>query len=323
MPAFNAQRWLAESIHSILTQGFADFELIIIDDGSTDATGAILANVARHDDRVHVVRVDHLGIAGALNRGLELARAPMIARMDADDLAHEDRFDKQLAFLRRHPNVAAVGTWAHVINEEGRRIGQLQPETDPAQLHVRLQKQNPFVHASMMFSADLVRRLGGYRAALEGAEDYDLWLRISERAQLANLPEPLLRYRRSASLGMAEVNKRLLSARLARLSAARRRAPLPDFVDDLRAPVDLDALKAGQELATTAAFFGLLSRPPGAALTASDLSVIARENLDHAERRAAQHWLRAVLKAQPSWGVRSAALFWLLRLHPARALQLL
>ncbi len=323
MPVFNNSKWLVEAIRSVRTQSLRKLELIIIDDGSTDQTELIIANAVRDDARIRTVRQERLGVAAALNYGIALARSPVIARMDGDDIADSDRLRKQLAFLNAHPRVAAVGSWAHVIDAGGHRTGELRPQTDASALQSLLPKTNPFVHSSMMLSAAAVRGVGGYRAELEGAEDYDLWLRISERAQLANLPEFLLSYRRhSASASAAATQRQLLSARLARLSAAERRIARPDFVDTLGVPAQLAALRRRDELRAIAELYELLGRSANGRFAARELRALRRADLDHAERKAAQHWLKDLLKSQKDWVIRSAALYWLLLLHPPRGLSL-
>ncbi len=323
MPVFNSGEWLAEAINSVRTQSLAEFELIIIDDGSTDQTESVIASAARDDARIRTVRQERRGVAAALNNGIALARSPVIARMDGDDIAKPDRLRQQLAFLEAHPHVAAVGSWAYVIDERGRRTGELRPETEPSALQRLLPKTNPFVHSSMMLSARVLRGVGGYRATLEGAEDYDLWLRISEQAKLANLPEFLLSYRRhSASASATAAQRQLLSARLARLSAAERRASRPDFIDTLALPVQLSELRRRDGLRATAELYELLGRSANGRFAARELRALAGADLDHAERKAAQHWLKDLLKSQKNWAIRSAALFWLLVLHPPRGLSL-
>src|SRR5437868_6554697 len=116
MPVFNSGDWLAEAINSVRTQSLAEFELIIIDDGSTDQTESVIASAARDDARIRTVRQERRGVAAALNNGIALARSPVIARMDGDDIAEPDRLRQQLAFLKAHPRVAAVGSWAYVID---------------------------------------------------------------------------------------------------------------------------------------------------------------------------------------------------------------
>jgi len=110
MPVFNSGAWLKQAIESIRSQSFADFELIVIDDGSTDQTGRIVENAARADVRIRSVGQEHLGISAALNRGVALARTPVIARMDADDVAAPDLLRIQMGFLEAHSDVVAVGS---------------------------------------------------------------------------------------------------------------------------------------------------------------------------------------------------------------------
>jgi glycosyltransferase involved in cell wall biosynthesis len=338
MPVFNSAEWLAEAIKSIQCQTITNFEFVIIDDGSTDASECILRRNARNDPRIRLWRQEHLGIAAALNRGIGLVRSRFIARMDADDVAHAERLQKQLSFLQAHPEVGAVGSWAHVIDEDDRQTGELRPESEPSKIRELLSKRNPFVHSSMMISADLVRRVGGYRSALDGAEDYDLWLRISECAKLANLPEPLMSYRRrKAPAGKATALKQLLSARLARIAAAERRARInlswrdkkdhgqlpPDFVDKLQHPIGLSALEGTSDLRTTRLLYNLLATDPATPVGASELRILGHAALDHAERRAAQYWLKALLMNQRAWTTQAAAFCWLLYLHPARGISLM
>lgn len=324
MPVFNSGAWLNQAIESISNQSFADFELIVIDDGSTDPTGQIVKDAAQADVRIRSVRQEHLGISAALNRGAALARAPFIARMDADDVAAVDRFQKQMAFLNMHSNVVAVGSWAHVIDERGQKIGDRKPATEPSQLQDILPRQNPFIHSSMMMRADVFRSLGGYRPVLDGAEDYDLWLRMSERAELANVSEFLLSYRSFPTpASTAGVRKQLLAARLARLSANVRRQLEPDFIDTLTAPLNVGALPDSGALSGTADFYELLVRPATDRFFAQDFRVFGKLDLDHAERRAAQFWLKELLVNPQHIEVRIAAVCWLLRLHPPRGLVLI
>ena len=319
MPVFNGAVWLQKAINSVLQQSFSDFEFIIVDDASTDASKQIAMEAARNDSRIRRIDQRHMGVAAALNRGVALARSPWIARMDADDIANPARFQQQITFLSKHPDMAALGSWASVIDEEGYQIGVLKPACEPDRLRAVLVKQNPFIHASMMMSVKLVRQLGAYRTVLEGAEDYDLWLRISECAPLANLPECLISYRRHfSSVSATAAHKQLLMARLARLSAADRRASRPDFVDELIAPITLDTLRVHDRLRTTVEFYGTLARSSKNFVGVRDLNRLGCTDLNHAERKAAQYWLVSLFKAQTSWIVRAWSIRWLLSLHPLR-----
>jgi glycosyltransferase involved in cell wall biosynthesis len=323
LPVFNGGEWLEPAIVSILGQSFPDLELIVIDDGSTDETGRIVENAKRNDGRIRSERLGHMGIATALNRGLAMARSEIIARMDADDLARPDRLQRQFAFLERNPNVAAVGSWARIVDRRGEATGALRPETESLALRRILEKQNPFVHSSMMLRADPVRRLGGYRPALEGAEDYDLWLRLSEHALLANVPEFLIDYRRhQTSASAAASHKQLLAARLARMSAEDRRASRADFVDEIKAPISLAALRSHEKLRTAADLYGLLARLASEPIGLRDLLVFWRMDLNHAERKAAQIRLKELLGRPTAWSIRILAFVTLLYLHPFRGLSL-
>jgi len=323
MPVFNAERWIHEAIRSIRNQTLADFEFIIVDDGSTDASESIIADAAGSDGRIHALRQTHYGVVAALNKGMAVARAKYIARIDADDVAEENRLELQRVFLESNPDVAALGTWATIIDEQGSKIGELKPQTDRRFLDAQLKRQNPFIHASMMFSTELMRQLGGYRDQLEGAEDYDLWLRMSERGWLANLAAFLLRHRRHlGSTSSAHSKKQLLAARLSRMSAARRRSSMPDFVSQLRAPIDPRHLLEVDELRGTGQFYSMLLRAPEDVMESGLLTCLHNLQIDHAERKAAQIWLHQAFKKNKSTAFRIRALFWLFYLHPSRAFSL-
>ncbi|MEN3346426.1 MAG: hypothetical protein V7632_61, partial [Bradyrhizobium sp.] len=128
MPVFNCAAWLPHALDSISAQSFPDFELIVVDDGSTDQSCRVVEDAAHSDSRIRLVRQARLGISTALNRAVALARSPIIARMDGDDVAAPDRLQTQMDFLGAHPDVAAVGSWARVIGHRSEVIGELRPE---------------------------------------------------------------------------------------------------------------------------------------------------------------------------------------------------
>ncbi len=239
MPVHNGASWLHEAVESVLRQSFTAFELLIIDDGSQDESPAISSRFARRDRRVRVIRQSKLDLASTLNRGFSEAAASVIARIDADDRAAPERIECQIRFLRAHPEIGLVGSWAEKIDARGRHLGWLRPETRSRELIGILQWTNPFIHSSIMLRADIARRLGGYRRAFKAAEDYDLWLRFAEVTNVANLPEFLVQYRRHArNVSKHDELRQAFSARLARNCAAMRRQGFADAANDLTGPPD-------------------------------------------------------------------------------------
>jgi glycosyltransferase involved in cell wall biosynthesis len=225
MTVYNGMPYLTEAIDSVRRQTFEDWELIVVDDGSTDDTAALLDRL--DDPRIRVVHQQNAGAPVASNRGLELCRSEFVARLDADDVALPTRLEKQLAFLRAHPRVGIVGTQFKWLFE-GRTGGTRPIPCDHRTIDARLiNETNGLVHSSMMCRTALLREIGGYWPWGVG-EDYDIFLRMSERAELANLDEVLLHVRMIdsslQSRRMAEV--RTLVA-YACESARRRRRQMP------------------------------------------------------------------------------------------------
>lgn len=198
MPVYEAERYLEEAIESILAQSMDDFELIALEDGSSDDSPRILAALAVRDDRVRVHAAPHEGLLRRLNEGIELARGTYIARMDADDISYPDRFKRQFAYMEAHPDCFAVGTFVDEIDPDGRTIRPLHIETTHEAIDDRLIKGDggALMHPAAMYRSDALRRVGGYREGLEGGEDMDLHLRLSELGRLANIPERLFLYRK-------------------------------------------------------------------------------------------------------------------------------
>jgi glycosyltransferase involved in cell wall biosynthesis len=195
MPVFNGEKYLAEAIWSILNQSFRDFEFIIIDDGSTDATWAILNSYT--DQRLRLVQnVENLGHTKALNKGLVLAQGEYIARMDADDISRPERLARQLDFLETHPEIGVLGTWVQIMGRYGDTSHTIQFPTEHGVLRWCLCFYDPIVHPSVMMRREIVERVGGYNSDMRHAEDYDLWRRLSHMNRLSNLPEVLLYLRK-------------------------------------------------------------------------------------------------------------------------------
>jgi GT2 family glycosyltransferase/polysaccharide pyruvyl transferase WcaK-like protein len=225
LPVHDAERYLPEAIESVLAQSFCDFELLAIDDGSRDGSAAILDAYARRDYRVRVVRRPHAGLVATLNAGLELARAELIARLDADDVALPQRLESQLARLAREPELVCIGGGFELIDEAGRAFDRAFPPCDHAAILARaLRGESPISHSAATYRRDLVRRLGGYDERARWVEDLDLWLRLSEHGELANLPTLVCRVRHhERSVSERHAAEQLAQARRVAEIACRRR----------------------------------------------------------------------------------------------------
>lgn len=186
--------WIRDAVLSVLAQKLADLELIVVDDASTDETAAILRAV--RDPRLVVERRPRGGLTSALNAALRRARAPLIARLDADDVALPERLLRQATFLADHPDVGLLGTAAREVDASGRLLATVAPPTEDTELRRLLIRRNPFVHSSVMIRRALLEETGGYDETFPVAQDYDLWMRISRATRLANLAEPLVVRRR-------------------------------------------------------------------------------------------------------------------------------
>ena len=198
--AYNAERFLASAVRSILVQTFTDFELIAIDDGSKDATAKILDDFAAGDPRVRVIHQTNTGQVQAAMNGIAASSGPLIARMDADDIAKPDRFAKQVAFFDAHPEVVLLGGAYEMIDERGRLLTTIpQPADDASLQNICLTGRCPICQPLAMFRRDAYEKAGGYRPPFNPAEDLDLWLRIGEIGQMACLPDVLLQYRQHAN----------------------------------------------------------------------------------------------------------------------------
>lgn len=331
MPVRNGAQWLPSAIDSVLTQSLPHIELLIIDDGSTDRTPEIVAGFAARDPRVQPIRQGALGLVTALNRGIGEARANLIARLDADDLALPERLARQVAGMDANPRLDLLGSWAEIIDGEGRVTGRLTPPPEPAQLRDTLARTNPFIHSSVMLRAEAVRRLGGYRAAFEAAEDYDLWLRLSEHGDIAIVPEILVRYREhGGNVTVRKAARQMFSARLAIRAAVARTSIGVDPADKLTAPPDWRTDVGNSFYATEARVFRFLELADPqvaqtAKLVADDLGAATSADLSHRERKLAQTAIVNLLRRDNRPAAWSAPkLIWkLFILHPPRALALL
>ena len=191
MPVYNAAPFMREAMDSILDQTFQDFEFLIIDDGSTDNSAAIVRSYA--DPRIRFVQNErNLKLTATLNRGLELARGEYVARMDADDISLPERLAKQAAFLDAHPSVGIAGVWAMAFGEAQFKIPH---PADPERIRAKLLFDSALVHPAVLMRRSALNAHGLCYRPLGHFEDYDLWQRAARVFPLANLPEYLFRYR--------------------------------------------------------------------------------------------------------------------------------
>lgn len=199
LPVYNCEKYLASSVESILNQSFSDFELIIVNDGSTDNTLQIIKTFTDH----RIVLVDQMnqGLAKALNNGIKLSRGKYIARQDADDLSYKERLLKQVNYLDTHAHVGLVGTWARIVNEEGSDTGRTHLHaTENCSLKFDLCFDNPFVHSSVMFRREVIEQVGVYDPSIHSLiQDFEYWHRISKKFEIGNVNEVLLDYREISS----------------------------------------------------------------------------------------------------------------------------
>lgn len=231
MSVYNGERHVKEAIRSIRFQTFADYEFIIVDDGSTDATGYILAESARQDPRLRLFRNDaNWGLTRSLNRGLAHARGNFIARQDADDISHPTRLESQIAFMLRHPEVGAVGAFAKRIDQQNTVNGILGAPTTHGEILAHLLVRNPMVHSSLFARRTTVDRVKGYNPELRYAQDYDLWWRLGREQELACLPECLVDYRSGSqdSISVQHHRQQMDSARLISRQIVGQATGLPE-----------------------------------------------------------------------------------------------
>lgn len=196
--AYNSEAYVREAIQSVLSQRFRDFELIVIDDGSKDATGDVLQEFADGDARVRLVRRANKGLTVSLNEALAMSCGRYVARMDADDVSLKTRFEKQLAYLEANPDCVLLGTGVILIDPLGVPLveGGLVCEHDEIDRELLKGRGGALYHPSVMMRRDALARVGGYREEFNNSEDLDLFLRLAEIGQMHNLREPLLHYRR-------------------------------------------------------------------------------------------------------------------------------
>jgi len=245
MSVFNGEKWLTESLESMRNQTFQDFEMLLIDDGSTDCTPHILHKFAASDARVRIITKGNTGLTDSLNIGLSEARGSWIARMDADDVASPNRFELQIKRITSEQNIVLIGSGFYVKNGVDLNDTVHYVPTTHSHLVRRLERMKGFFpHSSAMYKARTVRDIGGYDKNAKLNEDWDLWLRVSEVGQIAAVRKPLVLIRKHEDQLTSMQNSNLLHVEQAYISTTcsliRRRfnridqkSVMPDFRTDL------------------------------------------------------------------------------------------
>lgn len=247
MSVYNNASHLALAIESILAQTVTDFEFMIVNDGSRDESGAIIDRYAAADSRIVAIHQPNRGLVASLNHMLAIAQAPLVARMDGDDIAEPTRFAAQLAFLDAHPDYGVIGTWTSDIDEHGAPYtmdGPDHPTSHDAFL-AGIGNGPLLCHPSVIMRRDLVRAVGGYHGAFKHCEDLDLWLRLATRTKLCSLPERLVRYRHWRNqVSTRHAYAQQVGAAISHLAYRERLGGRPDPTETLETLPPLDELDA-------------------------------------------------------------------------------
>jgi len=251
MATHNAERFIEETMVSILGQTLTDFECIIVNDGSTDGTAKVVERYLT-DSRFRLINLSKVGLCAALNHGLALTRAPLIARMDSDDVMLPERLARQVAYLEGHPELGGCGSFYHLIDEHGRKLGDGQcplTSVEAIERHLRNEGQLIYPNPTLMLRRSIMVSLGGYRAEYFPCEDVDLSVRMWEAKQpIIVLPNYLLNFRMhpSSVSSSSAVRQFHTNALIFRNLHARRRGkpvmPIEQYFAELAAASGLRKL---------------------------------------------------------------------------------
>lgn len=320
IPVRNGGAFLAPALESVLSQTGVSFEVICIDDGSDDATWSVLASYAAQHRALCIRKAAGRGISEALNQALGLARGRYVARIDSDDICLPNRLAMQAAYLDAHPPVGVLGAQAGVINAAGLHRGRLRVPVGPDRVRAALETSSPLIHPTVMMRRDVIVAAGGYRKLFDGAEDYDLWLRIAPHVAFDNLPQSVLLYRRHGA--QQTMGRPFRQAQLAALALVAYRLRMRGAADPLArmtrlsewraafAAVDAAAVDDVRHLtASCLADNGGTLRPVGAAYLRLACSSARRRALPSVRRRLAlacvRHELQVLRNRRPAEALRS------------------
>ena len=275
LPVWNGERFLRAAIDSITAQTYGAFELIVIDDGSSDDSLAIAREAAAYDRRIVVLPLPHHGLPAALNAGIAAARGLYLARMDADDCAMPARLAQQVAHLDAHPRCVVVGGAVEVVDAYETRLGVVRfPLAHAAIVDALAAGRSGFAHPAVLMRREPVVAAGGYRGSAFPSEDLDLWFRLTHHGEFANLDEPLLQYRRHpGAVGVRERGRQLAMTRALVAAARAARGQQPARHLWLRATAESGsayhfecariALRSGEQRAAIRHAWGAITSAPG------------------------------------------------------------
>jgi glycosyltransferase involved in cell wall biosynthesis len=294
MVVCNSDRFLADSIESILSQSFRNFEFIIVDFGSTDNSRSIISEYAARDSRVKLHMIPNCGLAEARNNGCYLAQGQYIAVMDSDDVAVPDRLQREVEFLEKHTEVGVVGGATELIDSTGKVFHVNHFPRDDREIRSAFLDGCPFCQPTVLMRRDAFVFAGGYRRVFAQAEDYDLWLRIAEHFQCANLEEVVLKYRiHPNQISLRKRMQQSLCVLAAQASATARRNKTPDPLDSVREITTAELTRMGvseaKQQSTTAGGYLFWIRTMymageySAALRAA-IEVLQSDDSEHIER---------------------------------------
>lgn len=213
LPVLNGAHCIKQAVESITNQSYKLWELLIIDDGSTDETPLILEEVKRKDDRIRIItNPGHQGIIYSLNNSWKQSKGELIARMDADDICDHNRIKEQVEYMNSHPEIAVLGTAASIIYRNSENGGVLMMPETHKQIISQIYRKNPFIHSSVMMRKDFLRKMGGYvlSTGFKNIEDWDLWVRGHKIFKFHNLQKALIKYHARKTVTMRELYNRFL-----------------------------------------------------------------------------------------------------------------